>query len=106
MALETIGSDCFYHSMALNGGRFNSEKKDLPVGIDLVYNEDNKVFLAHFSGFSSKASGSLGASEPAAAVVRMSLERKGGVKTVSVPDELSMDTLARFSGESLTDDGI
>ncbi|KAH9483729.1 Serine dehydratase-like [Psilocybe cubensis] len=97
IALETIGSDCFYWSMSLNGGRFNSEKKVLPPGVNLVYNDENKVHLAHFTGFSSKASGSLGASEPAPKIVSMSLERKGGVKTVSVPDELSMQTLADFA---------
>lgn len=101
VALETIGSDCFYWSMSLNGGRFNSEKKVLPPGANLVYNEENKVHLAHFTGFSSKASGSLGASEPAPKVVNMALERKGGVKTVSVPDELSMQTLAFFASAYL-----
>lgn len=106
MALETTGSDCFYHSMSLNGAGFNSERKDLPIGVDLVYNDEQKVCLAHFNGFSSKASGSLGASEPSAGVVRMSLERTGGVKTVSVPDELSMDTLARFASESLITDNM
>ncbi|PPQ89084.1 hypothetical protein CVT25_006456 [Psilocybe cyanescens] len=99
VALETMGSDCFYRSISLNGGRFNSEKKILPEGINLVYNEESKVHLAHFTGFSSRASGSLGASEPAARVVKMALERKGGVRTVSVPDELSMQTLASFAND-------
>lgn len=85
--------------MALNGKRFNSENKTLPPGIDLVYNEKHSVHLAHFNSFSSKASGSLGASEPSAAVVKMSLERAGGVKTASIPDELSMRALASFAGE-------
>ncbi|KAF8201475.1 tryptophan synthase beta subunit-like PLP-dependent enzyme [Pholiota molesta] len=99
VALGTIGSDCFYRSMALNGKRFNSEDKILPPGVDLVYNEKHSVHLAHFNSFSSKASGSLGASEPSAAVVKMSLERAGGVKTASIPDELSMRALASFADD-------
>jgi L-serine/L-threonine ammonia-lyase len=100
VALETIGSDCFYRSIALNGGRFNSEKKILPPKVNLVHNEENDVYLAHFTSFWSKASGSLGASEPAAGVVKMALERAGGIKTTSVPDELSMATLVSFAGKS------
>lgn len=99
VALETIGSDCFYRSVALNGGRFNSEKKVLPPRVSLVHNEENDVYLAHFATFWSKASGSLGASEPAPGVVKMALERAGGIKTISVPDELSMAALASFAGE-------
>ncbi|KJA27370.1 hypothetical protein HYPSUDRAFT_131092 [Hypholoma sublateritium FD-334 SS-4] len=99
VALETIGSDCFYRSMALNGKGFNSENKTLPPGIDLIFNEEHAVHLAHFQSFSSKASGSLGASEPAAGVVKMALQREGGVKTASVPDELSMETLLTFAND-------
>lgn len=99
MTLETNGSDCFYESMSLNNGRFNSVEKFLPRGVNLVYNKEHSLFLAHFTEFSSKASGSLGASEPSVGVVKMALERSGGVKTVSVPDELSMETLATFASK-------
>jgi len=99
VALETNGSDCFYQSMSLNNGRFNSVEKNLPRGVNLVYNDEHSLFLAHFTEFSSKASGSLGASEPSAEVVKMALERPGGVKTVSVPDELSMEALALFAND-------
>ncbi|KAJ7470532.1 tryptophan synthase beta subunit-like PLP-dependent enzyme [Mycena latifolia] len=87
VALDTIGSNSFYHSMALNrkGGNVS-----LPEGVTVVHDALNGVQLAHFSSFSSKASGSLGASQPAAGVVKMALERPGGVICVSVPDELSM----------------
>jgi L-serine/L-threonine ammonia-lyase len=85
--------------MSLNNGRFNSEKKVLPPGVNLVYNEEHSVHLAHFTFFSSKAAGSLGASEPTAGVVKMALERVGGVKTTSLPDELSMQALASFASE-------
>ncbi|KAF9036707.1 tryptophan synthase beta subunit-like PLP-dependent enzyme [Panaeolus papilionaceus] len=102
VAMETIGSDCFYHSMSLNGGRFNSSEKKLPLGVNLVYDDEHKVHLAHFTGFTSKASGSLGASQPAAGVVKMALERSGGVKCVSVPDELSMEALTSFTDDHKT----
>ncbi|KAJ7905260.1 tryptophan synthase beta subunit-like PLP-dependent enzyme [Mycena olivaceomarginata] len=86
VALETIGSNCFYHSMALNrqGGAVV-----LPEG----------VTAAHFSAFSSKASGSLGASLPAAGVVKRALERAGRVICVSVPDELSMQAASLFADD-------
>jgi L-serine/L-threonine ammonia-lyase len=99
VTLETNGSDCFYESMALNNGRFNSVKKNLPRGVNLVYNDQYSLYLAHFTEFSSRASGSLGASEPSVGVVKMALERPGGVKTVSVPDELSMEALTSFASK-------
>src|SRR5882757_304029 len=97
VALETKGSDCFYESMSINNGRFNSLERTLPRGVNLVYNDEHSLYLAHFTEFSSKASGSLGASEPSVGVLKMALERPGGVKTVSVPDELSMEALASFA---------
>ena len=99
VTLETTGSDCFYESMALNNGRFNSVEKNLPPGVNLIYNDQHSLYLAHFTEFSSKASGSLGASEPAVEVVKMALERPGGVKTLSVPDELSMEALISFASK-------
>lgn len=98
-AIETMGSDCFYHSMSLNGERFNSVDKKLPAGVKLIYNRDHGLHLAHFTSFSSKASGSLGASEPAAGVVKMALAWPGEVNTLVVPDELSMLALASFASE-------
>lgn len=85
--------------MSLNNNRSGSAHV-LPQGVDLVHDDANDVSLAHFSGFTSRASGSLGASQPAAKVVRMALQREGGVKCVSVPDELSMQTLISFAGTS------
>jgi L-serine/L-threonine ammonia-lyase len=98
VTLETIGSDCFFHSMSLNNGRFNSLNPLLPSGVDIVHDKENDVKLAHFNGFSSKASDSLGASQPSARVVKMALERQGKVECVSIPDELSMQSLASFTG--------
>ncbi|KAF8633703.1 hypothetical protein AX17_004361 [Amanita inopinata Kibby_2008] len=99
VALETISCDCFYHSMSMNHGGFNSSDRVLPQGVDLVQDTEHGVFLAHFNSFSSRASGSLGASEPAAGVVKMALDRKGGTKCMSIPDELSMQACIRFAAD-------
>ncbi|KAJ7694133.1 tryptophan synthase beta subunit-like PLP-dependent enzyme [Mycena rosella] len=96
VALETIGSNSFYHSMALNK---RGSSVALPEGVTVVHDVVNDVQLAHFSSFSSKASGSLGASQPAAGVVKLALERAGGVICVSVPDELSMQAACLFSDD-------
>jgi len=100
VALETLGSNCFHHSILLNGERFSSRDESLPPGVDVVFDETNAVKLARFNTFTSKASGSLGAAQPAARVVKMALERQGRVICVSVPDELSMQTLVSFTGTS------
>jgi hypothetical protein len=99
IALETHGANCFYHSMSINPGRFNASKL-LPDGVDAFYDTENDVAVARVSHFNSRASGSLGASIPAPRVVKMALERKGAVRCVTVPDELSMQTLLRLAGMS------
>ncbi|TFK72540.1 tryptophan synthase beta subunit-like PLP-dependent enzyme [Pluteus cervinus] len=93
VALETIGSDCFYHSMALNKGTGVT----LPVGITRVRDERHGVDLAHFDNFTSKAAGSLGASQPSSTVIKMALQRSGGVQCVTIPDQLSMQAAVRFT---------
>ncbi|KAJ7046542.1 tryptophan synthase beta subunit-like PLP-dependent enzyme [Mycena alexandri] len=96
IALETVGSNCFYYSLALNR---QGDTVVLPEGVTVVHDEINDVKLAHFSSFSSKASGSLGASQPAAGVVRKALDRAGRVICVSVPDELSMQAACSFADD-------
>ena len=59
---------------------------------------EHDVTLAHLSTLTSKAT-SLGASSPSAAVVKKALERKGGVKSVCIPDELAMQAAIRFAGQ-------
>ena len=101
IGLETIGSDCFHHSLSLNRTLCNIGEKKLPPGVDVIHDEENDLYLAHFNNFSSKASSSLGASQPSVGVMKMALERTGGIKSISVPDELSMSTLALFASKSL-----
>ncbi len=83
----------------MNGNGFNKDAKVLPSGVDLIHDDKYSLNIAHFNGFSSKASGSLGASQPSAAVLRMALDRPGGVFSYSIPDELSMEALVKFAGE-------
>ncbi|KAF8655861.1 hypothetical protein AX16_002944 [Volvariella volvacea WC 439] len=99
VALETIGSDCFYHSMSMNGGRFNHLEKKLPLGVGLVHDPDTNLYMSHFSQFTSKASGSLGAPQPSPGVMTMAIERVGDVRCVSVPDELSMQAAVQFADD-------
>lgn len=99
IGLETIGSDCFHHSLSLNRTPGHVGEKKLPRGVDVIHNEENDLYLAHFNSFSSKASSSLGASQPSVGVMKMALERTGGIKSISVPDELSMSTLALFAND-------
>ncbi|KAG6829843.1 hypothetical protein H0H92_003286 [Tricholoma furcatifolium] len=99
IALETTGSDCFFHSMSMNEGRFNSVKRSLPSDVSVLENQEYDVTLAHFNTFSSKASGSLGASDPSARVVKMALTRPGGVVCGSIPDELAMQALTTFADD-------
>ncbi|KAF7338500.1 PALP domain-containing protein [Mycena venus] len=96
VALGTIGSNCFYYSMALNR---QGDTVVLPEGVTAVHDEVHDVKLAHFSAFSSKASGSLGASQPAAGVVKKALDRAGRVICVSIPDELSMQAASLFADD-------
>jgi L-serine/L-threonine ammonia-lyase len=64
--------------------------------VELVHNDEFDVDMAHFKSLSSKASGSLGASQPAAGVLRMALDRLGGAHSFNVLDELSMDAMVKF----------
>ncbi|KAG6909450.1 hypothetical protein DXG01_000435 [Tephrocybe rancida] len=99
IALETIGSNCFYHSLSLNAPRFNSTAQVLPPHVTLTIDASLSLPLAHFHQFTSRASGSLGASQPSAQVLQMALSRSGGIVSASVPDELSMHALAQFAVE-------
>ncbi|KAH8833574.1 tryptophan synthase beta subunit-like PLP-dependent enzyme [Flagelloscypha sp. PMI_526] len=92
VALETIGSNCFHHSMDAN----QAAKLELPGYTRIVEDPETNLKLAHFDEFHSIASGSLGASQPAARVVRMALDRKGVVSCVSVPDSLAMKAALCF----------
>jgi len=99
VALETIGSNCFHHSVLLNSSGSSDFAVKLPPYVTKVHDEQSKLDLAHFSSFHSKASGSLGASQPATGTVRMALQREGGISCVSVPDELSMQSAIAFADD-------
>jgi L-serine/L-threonine ammonia-lyase len=94
IALETNGCACFYHSVAAN----RAPTDDGPAGVTVRTDHAHGVRVAHISELKSKAT-SLGASEPAAGVVRAALDRAGGVKCVTVPDEVTMQAAGAFAGE-------
>ncbi|KAF4576879.1 hypothetical protein EYR40_001128 [Pleurotus pulmonarius] len=95
VTLETIGTDCFYHTMRLN----RDPSHDLPADARAVKDDEYGLALAFFHRLSSRASGSLGASSPAPGVVKMALERKGGVRCVTIPDELAMQAAMDFADD-------
>lgn len=97
IALETAGSNCFHYSTLLNQESHSEFSRVLPEYVKEVEGTQESIKLAHFNAFSSLASGSLGASQPAERVVKMALERSGGVKCVTVPDELSMHAAVSFA---------
>ncbi|KLO10569.1 tryptophan synthase beta subunit-like PLP-dependent enzyme [Schizopora paradoxa] len=92
--LETHGSACFYHSMAMNNRE--AWTYETPKGISEGEDEKHGVAIAHLSKIESLAS-SLGASSPSAGVVKMALEREGRSVCVTVPDELSMQSTRLFA---------
>ena len=106
VALETTGSNCFYSAIAINTQNFTSKVPTListevedsaPYTIEIV-DEDN-VAIPHMKALTSRAT-SLGASSPASGVVRMALDRAGGVRCVCIQDEMAMHTAKLFAGES------
>ncbi|KAF8270353.1 tryptophan synthase beta subunit-like PLP-dependent enzyme [Lactarius quietus] len=94
VALETHGSACFYHSVAANRAPTN----DGPAGVTLRMDNTHDVRVAHVAELKSKAT-SLGASEPSAGVVRAALDRAGGVKCVTVSDEVTMQLAGAFADD-------
>lgn len=100
VTMETSGSNCFYQSIALNRGPFSDSPRTPPENVQVVHNAEHNVNVAHLSKISSLAT-SLGASVPAPAVVKMALERPGGVKSVHVSDALAMEACLRFAGTSI-----
>ncbi|KAJ3935423.1 MAG: tryptophan synthase beta subunit-like PLP-dependent enzyme [Lentinula lateritia] len=99
VALETMGSNCFHHSILMNSSGSSKFATELPSYVTKVHDEASKLDLAQFDRFHSRASGSLGASRPATGSVRMALEREGGIRCVTIPDELSMQSAVAFADD-------
>ncbi|CAL1704108.1 unnamed protein product [Somion occarium] len=97
VALETTGSNCFYRSLALNPGPFVSQQ-GVAADTEVIDVPEHGIKIAHVPKITSRAA-SLGASAPAAGVVKMALQRSGGIKSVCVPDELSMHAGLQFAEE-------
>ena len=97
IAMETLGSNCFYQSLSLNAGPFIVPPLPPKEGTEVVHDSTYDVNFARLAKLNSRAS-SLGASWPSPGVVKMALERKGGVTSVCVSDEMGMQTAVRFAG--------
>ncbi len=100
VTVETHGSNCFYQSLSLNDGPFSGSvvSRPPPEGTSAEYCEEHNVTLANLAKLDSQAT-SLGASSPSGAVVKKALDRRGGVKSICIPDELAMQTVLSFAGE-------
>ncbi|OAX38039.1 tryptophan synthase beta subunit-like PLP-dependent enzyme [Rhizopogon vinicolor AM-OR11-026] len=105
VALETTGSNCFYNAIAINTQHFTSKVPSIPsieaedsspYTIEIV-DKDN-VAIPYMKELKSRAA-SLGASSPASGVVRMALDRAGGVRCVCIPDEMAMYTARLFADD-------
>jgi len=114
IGVETHGSACFYHSVQATRGNESqlppgAAVKEVTVSDALrAYSvkrstrqdeaiEDRTVRVAHLASLSSRAT-SLGASSPSASVVQMAVDRKGGVRCITVSDERAMEAALRFTG--------
>ncbi|KAI0078163.1 tryptophan synthase beta subunit-like PLP-dependent enzyme [Panus rudis PR-1116 ss-1] len=95
---ETTGSNCFYESVALNPGPFDKSSHVTSDNVTAIHDEKSNVKIAKLAKLTSKAA-SLGATSPAPEVVKMALERKGGIKCICGPDELAMQTALLFADE-------
>jgi L-serine/L-threonine ammonia-lyase len=104
VALETAGSNCFYNAIAINTRNFTSQvpivpstevEDSSPYTIEIV--EEHNIAVPHMKALKSRAA-SLGASSPAPGVVRMAVDRAGGIKCACIPDEMAMHT-ARLFGD-------
>ncbi|KZO97592.1 tryptophan synthase beta subunit-like PLP-dependent enzyme [Calocera viscosa TUFC12733] len=98
---ETVGSNCFHRTMVANGS-FASEKGKVPLipaslaqGVTL--HTEGSVKMASLDKLNSRAA-SLGATSPSHKVVATALKR-GRIRCVSVPDQLSMEACSLFAEE-------
>ncbi|KAG1853425.1 tryptophan synthase beta subunit-like PLP-dependent enzyme [Suillus subalutaceus] len=104
VALETTGSNCFYNAIAINTRNFTSKapivpsaeaEDSSPYTVEIV--EEHNIAIPHMKALNSRAT-SLGATSPAAGVVRMAVDRAGGITCACIPDEMAMHT-ARLFGD-------
>ncbi|EIW85269.1 tryptophan synthase beta subunit-like PLP-dependent enzyme [Coniophora puteana RWD-64-598 SS2] len=102
VAIETHGSNCFYQTMAVNTDNFGlgnlPKAEDAPY--DVIRDETYNLNLAHLHNINSCVA-SLGATSPAAGIVRLALDRTGNgrVKCVTIADDMTM-----WASKSFADD--
>ena len=98
VGMETHGSNCFYQSISLNAGPFPSSPLPPAEGVEIIHDAKSGYNVAKLPKLTSRAS-SLGASWPSPGVVKLALERKGGIKCACVSDEMAMQTTIKFAGK-------
>ncbi|KAI0693711.1 tryptophan synthase beta subunit-like PLP-dependent enzyme [Cytidiella melzeri] len=98
VAMETHGSNCFYQSISLNAGPFESSPLPPSEGLEVIHDTKYDCNIAKLPKLTSRAS-SLGASWPSPGVVKHALKRKGGIECVCVSDEMAMQTALRFADD-------
>ncbi|KAI0362688.1 tryptophan synthase beta subunit-like PLP-dependent enzyme [Trametes cingulata] len=103
VTVETHGSNCFYQSLSLNDGPFVGDvtSRQVPEGTRAERCAEHGVTVAHLASLTSRAT-SLGASSPSAAIVKKALERKGGVRSICISDEMAMQAALNFAEDHKT----
>jgi L-serine/L-threonine ammonia-lyase len=76
--------------------RLGDDYKPPDFKVECLNDEVHGVKLARLMPMSKATS--LGASSPAAGVVKMALDRPGPVRCVTIPDEYAMETSLEFLG--------
>ncbi|KAG2134491.1 tryptophan synthase beta subunit-like PLP-dependent enzyme [Suillus clintonianus] len=105
VALETAGSNCFYNAIAVNTRNFTSKvpgipsaevEDSAPYAVEVV--DEHNIAIPHMKSLKSRAA-SLGASSAAPGVVRMAVDRAGGITCASIQDEMAMHTARLFADD-------
>ncbi|VDC07861.1 unnamed protein product [Peniophora sp. CBMAI 1063] len=97
VALETHGCNVFYEAMAAN----RRPDAVVPSNITIRTDETHGVKVAKAKKLTSKAT-SLGATEAAAGVIKLALDRAGEVRCATIPDEMAMHISRLFADEHKT----
>jgi len=98
---ETVGSNCFHRTMVANDSFANGNESPFPTPAPLTegvtVHDEGSVKIASLEKLTSRAA-SLGATSPSSRVVATALKR-GKIRCVSVPDQLSMEACGLFAEE-------
>ena len=100
VAIEPLGANCFYSTMALNEPwkyMHGQEIRGAATDID-IEEKEHGLRIARLRNPKTRVT-SLGAASPHPKVVDRAMMRTGGVVCVCVPDEMVMSTAISFAGD-------